>query len=36
LSAFMLDNPGDTVREQADRVAESVPMVRLPKRVEFS
>jgi deazaflavin-dependent oxidoreductase (nitroreductase family) len=36
LSAFMLENPGDTVREQADRVAESVPMVRLPKRVEFS
>jgi deazaflavin-dependent oxidoreductase (nitroreductase family) len=31
LSAFMLEDPGDTVQEQAGQVAESVPMVRLPK-----
>lgn len=31
LAAFMLDDPGDTAAEQARRVAESVPMVRLPK-----
>lgn len=31
LAAFMLDEPGDTPDEQARRIAESVPMVRLPK-----
>lgn len=32
LAGFMLDDPGDTPEEQASRLAESVPMVRLPKR----
>lgn len=32
LAAFMLDDPGDTAQEQADRVADQVPMVRLPKK----
>ena len=32
LAAFMLDDPGETTDEQARRVAETIPMVRLPKR----
>lgn len=32
LAAFMLDDPGDTPQEQAARVADHIPMVRLPKR----
>lgn len=31
LSAFMLDEPGHTPEVQAARVAETVPIVRLPK-----
>lgn len=31
LAAFMLESPGKTPEEQARRVAEEVPMVRLPK-----
>jgi deazaflavin-dependent oxidoreductase (nitroreductase family) len=31
LSAFMLDDPGETPAEQAAHVAASIPMVRLPK-----
>lgn len=31
LAAFMLDNPGDTSEDQARRVAEEIPLVRLPK-----
>ena len=32
LAALMLDEPGDGPREQADRVADRLPMVRFPKR----
>lgn len=32
LAAFMLDDPGSTAEEQAERLAAVVPMVRLPKR----
>lgn len=32
LARFMLDDPGDTIEEQASRVATTIPMVRLPKR----
>lgn len=31
LATFMLDDPGETVEEKAARVAEQIPMVRLPK-----
>jgi deazaflavin-dependent oxidoreductase (nitroreductase family) len=31
LAKLMLDEPGDTPEEQARRVAETIPMVRLPK-----
>lgn len=31
LARFMLDDPGDTPEAQAERVAKSIPMVRLPK-----
>jgi deazaflavin-dependent oxidoreductase (nitroreductase family) len=31
LAAFMLDDPGKTPAEQAERVAAQVPMVRLPR-----
>jgi deazaflavin-dependent oxidoreductase (nitroreductase family) len=31
LSRLMLDDPGDTPEEQARRIADSVPLVRLPK-----
>jgi deazaflavin-dependent oxidoreductase (nitroreductase family) len=31
LAGLMLDDPGQTGEEQAERVAETVPMVRLPK-----
>lgn len=31
LAAFMLDDPGETTSEQARRIAESVPIVRLPR-----
>lgn len=31
LASFMLDDPGETPEDQAKRIAESVPMVRLPK-----
>lgn len=31
LAAFMLETPGKTPEEQARRVAEKVPMIRLPK-----
>lgn len=33
LAAFMLEDPGDTVEQKAARVADHVPMVRLPKRI---
>lgn len=32
LAGFMLDDPGDTPEAQASRLAENIPMVRLPKR----
>ena len=31
LASFMLDDPGETLDLQAQRVAETIPMVRLPK-----
>ena len=31
IAGFMLDDPGKTAQEQAKRIAETVPMVRLPK-----
>lgn len=31
LSAFMLDDPAETVEAEADQLAELIPMVRLPK-----
>lgn len=31
LASFMLDDPGDTPQEQARQVADSIPIVRLPK-----
>jgi deazaflavin-dependent oxidoreductase (nitroreductase family) len=32
LASFMLEDPGDTAGDQAARIADNVPMVRLPKR----
>lgn len=31
LAAFMLDDPGETTTEQARRIADTVPIVRLPR-----